>query len=180
MVDSTDVLRCLLSHTTRPMGWHAFYVSHSSKGWAQPQKSRWVSNQAPGTSSIACLHCTLLPPCCTRCSLPHMLFPPSCTAPSLSRCSLRHTLLLHSHPPPWRALTQDGGMMLINGKYVVVKHLGTGTFGQVKLAFNLDDNKLYAIKACRKSQLGCPLSVARGRRCARSRAVSHRRTRGSS
>ena len=40
--------------------------------------------------------------------------------------------------------------------YVVIKHLGTGTYGQVKLAFNLKDKKLYAIKACRKSQLGCP------------------------
>ena len=34
--------------------------------------------------------------------------------------------------------------------------MGTGTYGQVKLAFNLKDKKLYAIKACRKSQLGCP------------------------
>ena len=28
--------------------------------------------------------------------------------------------------------------------------------GLVKLAFNLLDKKLYAIKACKKSQLGCP------------------------
>lgn len=49
--------------------------------------------------------------------------------------------------------------MLINRTYMVVRHLGTGTYGQVKLAFNLKDRKLYAIKTCRKSQLGCPSSL---------------------
>lgn len=44
--------------------------------------------------------------------------------------------------------------MLINRTYIVIKHLGSGTHGQVKLAFNLRERKLYAIKACRKSQLG--------------------------
>ncbi len=41
---------------------------------------------------------------------------------------------------------------LINRTYIVVKHLGSGTYGQVKLAFNIKDRKLYAIKSCRKSQ----------------------------
>ena len=45
---------------------------------------------------------------------------------------------------------------LINKTYMVVKHLGTGTSGQVKLSFNLKDKKLYAIKACRKSKMMIP------------------------
>jgi hypothetical protein len=48
---------------------------------------------------------------------------------------------------------QAGVTTLINRKYVVIKHLGSGTYGQVKLAFNLIDKKLYAVKACRKSQV---------------------------
>ncbi len=55
---------------------------------------------------------------------------------------------------------------LINRTYIVIKHLGSGTYGQVKLAFNLKDKKLYAIKACRKSQMGCAslLQARRGGR----------------
>ena len=37
---------------------------------------------------------------------------------------------------------------------MVIKHLGSGTYGQVKLTFNLSDRKLYAMKAIKKSQLG--------------------------
>ena len=54
---------------------------------------------------------------------------------------------------------QAGVTTLINRTYIVIKHLGSGTYGQVKLAFNLRDKKLYAIKACRKSQLGVNLAV---------------------
>jgi hypothetical protein len=59
---------------------------------------------------------------------------------------------------------QSGQTMLINHKYIVIKHLGSGTFGQVKLSFSLADRRLYAIKACLKSQLGCPTLLS-GRRC---------------
>mmetsp|Transcript_35580 Transcript_35580/g.79024 ORF Transcript_35580/g.79024 Transcript_35580/m.79024 type:complete len:994 (+) Transcript_35580:258-3239(+) len=46
-----------------------------------------------------------------------------------------------------------GVTTLINRTYIVIKHLGSGTYGRVKLAFNLRDRKLYAIKACKKSQV---------------------------
>ncbi len=39
---------------------------------------------------------------------------------------------------------------LINRTYIVIKHLGSGTSGQVKLALNLRSKKLVAIKAVRK------------------------------
>jgi hypothetical protein len=54
----------------------------------------------------------------------------------------------------WGACLQAGVTTLINRTYIVIKHLGSGTYGQVKLAFNLRDRKLYAIKLCRKSQYG--------------------------
>lgn len=53
--------------------------------------------------------------------------------------------------------------ILINRTYIVIKHLGSGTSGQVKLAFNLRSKKLVAIKAVRKSHCGAgghPLSHA--------------------
>ena len=59
------------------------------------------------------------------------------------------------------SISKAASTMLINKTYVVVKHLGMGTFGQVKLSFSLKDKKLYAIKACRKSQLGCPSGSSR-------------------
>ena len=49
---------------------------------------------------------------------------------------------------------QAGVTTLINRTYMVIKHLGSGTYGQVKLTFNLSDRKLYAMKAIKKSQLG--------------------------
>lgn len=45
-----------------------------------------------------------------------------------------------------------GYTTLINKTYIVIKHLGSGTYGQVKLCFNIRDRKLYAVKSCRKSQ----------------------------
>lgn len=45
-----------------------------------------------------------------------------------------------------------GYTTLINKTYIVIKHLGSGTYGQVKLCFNVRDRKLYAVKSCRKSQ----------------------------
>eukprot|EP00798_Chlamydomonas_sp_ICE-L_P006731 gene6729-3401_t len=50
-------------------------------------------------------------------------------------------------------VSKAGVTTLINRTYIVIKHIGSGTYGQVKLAFNLRDKKLYAIKACRKSQI---------------------------
>ena len=54
---------------------------------------------------------------------------------------------------------------LINRTYIVIKHLGSGTSGQVKLALNLRSKKLVAIKAVRKSASGgaMALAVAPGR-----------------
>jgi hypothetical protein len=73
-------------------------------------------------------------------------------------CKCTTSLLPEPHLPGahTHACTQAGLSLLINKTYIVIKHLGTGTHGQVKLAFNLKDRKLYAIKMCRKSQLGCP------------------------
>ncbi|GAX82381.1 hypothetical protein CEUSTIGMA_g9809.t1 [Chlamydomonas eustigma] len=59
-------------------------------------------------------------------------------------------------------ICKAGVTTLINRKYVVIKHLGSGTYGQVKLAFNLLDKKLYAVKACRKSQV-CNSAVPGGK-----------------
>lgn len=56
------------------------------------------------------------------------------------------------NPTAHAFLLQAGVTTIINRTYIVIKHLGSGTYGQVKLAFNLRDRKLYAIKACRKSQ----------------------------
>eukprot|EP00798_Chlamydomonas_sp_ICE-L_P030160 gene30160-35140_t len=50
-------------------------------------------------------------------------------------------------------VSKAGVTTLINRTYMVVKHLGSGTYGQVKLAFNIRDKKLYAVKACKKSQM---------------------------
>lgn len=61
--------------------------------------------------------------------------------------------------------TQAGVTTLINRTYIVIKHLGSGTYGQVKLAFNLKDRKLYAIKACRKSQYSSIAPAAAAARC---------------
>ncbi|KXZ44054.1 hypothetical protein GPECTOR_74g668 [Gonium pectorale] len=54
------------------------------------------------------------------------------------------------------SVCKAGITILINRTYIVIKHLGSGSSGQVKLAFNLRSKKLVAIKAVRKagSQLG--------------------------
>jgi serine/threonine protein kinase len=40
----------------------------------------------------------------------------------------------------------------VNKTYITIKHLGSGSFGRVMLAYNVYDQRLYAIKVCRKSQ----------------------------
>ena len=68
----------------------------------------------------------------------------------VASCSMQHAGLTFPTSPPCVLKT-----------YVVIKHLGTGTFGQVKLAFSLKDKKLYAIKSCKKSRMGLPGSSSR-------------------
>lgn len=57
---------------------------------------------------------------------------------------------------------QAGMTTLINRTYIVIKHLGSGTSGQVKLAFNLRSKKLVAIKAVRKSGSAMALACSGG------------------
>ncbi|KAI8475025.1 MAG: kinase-like domain-containing protein [Monoraphidium minutum] len=51
------------------------------------------------------------------------------------------------------------GTTILNSTYVTIKHLGSGTFGRVMLCFNVYDQRLYAIKFCRKSQFVQTISV---------------------
>lgn len=46
----------------------------------------------------------------------------------------------------------------MNKTYITIKHLGSGTFGRVMLCFNVYDQRLYAIKVCRKSQFASNVS----------------------
>lgn len=46
----------------------------------------------------------------------------------------------------------------MNKTYITIKHLGSGTFGRVMLCFNVYDQRLYAIKVCRKSQFASNMS----------------------
>ncbi|EFJ43467.1 hypothetical protein VOLCADRAFT_96321 [Volvox carteri f. nagariensis] len=52
------------------------------------------------------------------------------------------------------SVCKAGITLLINRTYIVIKHLGSGSSGQVKLAFNLRSKKLVAIKAVRKGSGG--------------------------
>ncbi|GIL43892.1 hypothetical protein Vafri_1473 [Volvox africanus] len=52
------------------------------------------------------------------------------------------------------SVCKAGITLLINRTYIVIKHLGSGSSGQVKLAFNLRSKKLVAIKAVRKGSCG--------------------------
>ncbi|GLI69971.1 hypothetical protein VaNZ11_014623 [Volvox africanus] len=52
------------------------------------------------------------------------------------------------------SVCKAGITLLINRTYIVIKHLGSGSSGQVKLAFNLRSKKLVAIKAVRKASCG--------------------------
>lgn len=49
-------------------------------------------------------------------------------------------------------VVKDGMNKSVN-QYVLLKKLGTGTYGKVKLAHNTDDNQLYAIKIFKKKAL---------------------------
>ncbi|KAG2495613.1 hypothetical protein HYH03_006213 [Edaphochlamys debaryana] len=60
------------------------------------------------------------------------------------------------------SVCKAGITLLINRTYIVIKHLGSGTSGQVKLAFNLRSKKLVAIKAVRKNG-GGPGHLSGGR-----------------
>ena len=42
--------------------------------------------------------------------------------------------------------------MFVN-QYLIIKQLGSGSFGRVKLCLNLDDNCLYALKVVSKKKL---------------------------
>ncbi|GFH06067.1 uncharacterized protein HaLaN_00635, partial [Haematococcus lacustris] len=68
-------------------------------------------------------------------------------------------------------VTKAGVTMLINRTYIVIKHLGSGTYGQVKLAFNLRNRKLYAIKSLHKPACLAAMatSLSRGRSLQRNR-----------
>jgi serine/threonine protein kinase len=77
-------------------------------------------------------------------------------------------LALLTHPPllnpdaSWfystSALLQAGSTTIVNKTYITIKHLGSGTFGRVMLCFNVYDQRLYAIKVCRKSQFASSMS----------------------
>ena len=63
------------------------------------------------------------------------------------------------------------GVFFIQGntfvnQYLIIKDLGTGSFGRVKLCLNVDDNCLYALKVVSKKQLRRRLLAGK-----RSRAV---------
>jgi serine/threonine protein kinase len=53
---------------------------------------------------------------------------------------------------------QAGSTTIVNKTYITIKHLGSGTFGRVMLCFNVYDQRLYAIKVCRKSQFAANAS----------------------
>jgi serine/threonine protein kinase len=55
-------------------------------------------------------------------------------------------------------LLQAGSTTIVNKTYITIKHLGSGTFGRVMLCFNVYDQRLYAIKVCRKSQFASNVS----------------------
>lgn len=55
-------------------------------------------------------------------------------------------------------LPQAGSTTIVNKTYITIKHLGSGTFGRVMLCFNVYDQRLYAIKVCRKSQFASNMS----------------------
>ncbi|GBF96243.1 calcium calmodulin-dependent kinase [Raphidocelis subcapitata] len=57
-------------------------------------------------------------------------------------------------------ICKAAGTTIVNGTYVTVKHLGSGTFGRVMLCLNLQDQRLYAVKFCRKSSFASPPSAA--------------------
>lgn len=42
--------------------------------------------------------------------------------------------------------------MFVN-EYLIIKDLGSGSFGRVKLCLNVDDNCLYALKVVSKKQM---------------------------
>ncbi len=46
-----------------------------------------------------------------------------------------------------------GGPPILNGQYVLVRSLGAGAYGRVKLVLNLQDMQLYAVKAISKRSL---------------------------
>lgn len=50
-------------------------------------------------------------------------------------------------------ISKAGCTTLLNRKYLAIKHLGSGTFGRVTLCLNISNQKLYAVKTCRKPQL---------------------------
>lgn len=54
--------------------------------------------------------------------------------------------------------SQAGSTTIVNKTYITIKHLGSGTFGRVMLCFNVYDQRLYAIKICRKSQFASNMS----------------------
>lgn len=61
------------------------------------------------------------------------------------------------------SICKAGQTTIVNKKYLTIKHLGSGTFGRVMLCLNIEDQKLYAVKICRKSQFIAHRGSAQGR-----------------
>ncbi|GFR39852.1 hypothetical protein Agub_g349 [Astrephomene gubernaculifera] len=75
------------------------------------------------------------------------------------------------------SVCKAGITILINRTYIVIKHLGSGTSGQVKLALNVRSKKLVAIKAVRKSS-ACGFGAGGGGRDCDARSCDGRGSAG--
>ncbi|KAK9849502.1 hypothetical protein WJX84_009237 [Apatococcus fuscideae] len=68
-------------------------------------------------------------------------------------------------------VTNAGGWSIVNKKYLVVKAIGSGEFGKVKMVINLTDMQLYALKTVSKARL--QKSIRRLKPSIRRRSAHH-------
>lgn len=84
---------------------------------------------------------------------PHPTHPAACPADRSNSLDAQATISTDK-----LTVCKAGQTLVVNKTYVTIKHLGSGTFGRVMLCFNVFDQRLYAIKACRKSQFAQSVS----------------------